>query len=179
MNDTGSDEERERAIDDFTRAGRQSSRLSVMFRHAIASKLGLTVTDMECLDFLTDTGSATAGQLADQTNLTTGAITSMIRRLEQAGYVTSRRDPADRRRVIVTLMPEKLDQGRRLYASFAEDGQRMINDYSTRQLQFLARHYDRMTEIYLAQLQKIRTDTTEQHHADAPQMIASEPRPSL
>jgi DNA-binding MarR family transcriptional regulator len=105
-----------------------------------------------------DTRSATAGQLAEQTNLTTGAITSMIRRLEQAGYVTSQRDPADRRRVIVTLVPEKLDQGRRLYAAFAEDGRRMINDYSTGQLQFLARHYDRMSEIYLAQLQKVRAD---------------------
>src|SRR5262249_41986658 len=115
MNDTGSDEEREHAISAFTRAGRESSRLAVMFRHALASRLGLTVTDMECVDFLTDTGSATAGQIAERTNLTTGAITSMIRRLEQAGYVTSHRDPADRRRVVVTLAPEKLDHGRQLY----------------------------------------------------------------
>jgi MarR family transcriptional regulator, organic hydroperoxide resistance regulator len=157
MNIAGNDDARERAIGHVMRAGRDSSRLSVMFRHAIASKLGLTVTDMECLDFLMDTGSATAGQLADRTNLTTGAITSMIRRLEQAGHVTSRRDPDDRRRVIVTIVPEKLDQGRRLYAAFAEDGQRMIDGYSTRQLEFLARHYDRMSEIYLTQLQRIRT----------------------
>jgi MarR family transcriptional regulator, organic hydroperoxide resistance regulator len=157
MNDAGSQQDRDRAIGDFGRAGRESSRLSVMFRHAIAGRLGLTVTDMECVDFLMDTGSATAGQLAEQTNLTTGAITSMIRRLEQAGYVTAQRDPADRRRVIVTLVPAKLGQGRHLYTAYLEASQRLLDDYDTQELQFLARHYDRMSAIYLAQLKTLRS----------------------
>ncbi|GLH96596.1 MarR family winged helix-turn-helix transcriptional regulator [Phytohabitans aurantiacus] len=144
--------DREEALAEFMRAGRESSRLSVLFRHALAAKLGLTVTDMECLDFLMDTGSATAGQLAEQTNLTTGAITSMIRRLEQAGYVTSGRDPADRRRVVVTPVPERLDDGRALFASFGQRVGRLVDEYSTAELRLLARHYDRMSEIYRAEI---------------------------
>jgi DNA-binding MarR family transcriptional regulator len=132
------------------RAGRESSRLSVMFRHAIAARMGLTVTDMECLDFLMDAGWATAGQLAEQTNLTTGAITSMIRRLERAGYVTSGRDPGDRRRVIVTPVPEQLEQGRDLYAAFGEKLLRLVEGYSTEELDLLTRHYDQMSAIYRA-----------------------------
>ena len=130
--------DREEALAEFMRAGRESSRLSVLFRHALAAKLGLTVTDMECLDFLMDTGSATAGQLAEQTNLTTGAITSMIRRLEQAGYVTSGRDPADRRRVVVTPVPASLDDGRALFASFGQRVGRLVGEYSTAELRLLA-----------------------------------------
>ena len=91
------------AIADLMRAGRETSRLSMVFRYAIAERLGLTVSDLECLDYLADVGSATAGQVAERTNLTTGAVTSMLRRLQQAGYVTAERDPADRRRVTVTL----------------------------------------------------------------------------
>ncbi|HET6483242.1 MAG TPA: MarR family transcriptional regulator, partial [Actinoplanes sp.] len=83
------------AIADLMRAGRENSRLSMVFRYAIAERLGLTVSDLECLDFLADVGSATAGQVAERTNLTTGAVTSMLRRLQQAGYVTAERDPAD------------------------------------------------------------------------------------
>jgi len=95
------------AIADLMRAGREMSRLSMVFRYAIAERLGLTVSDLECLDYLADVESATAGQVAERTNLTTGAVTSMLRRLQQAGYVSAERDPADRRRVIVTLRPER------------------------------------------------------------------------
>lgn len=148
----------ERAISEFMRAGRESSRLSVMFRHAVAARLALTVTDMECLDFLSDTGSATAGQLAEQTNLTTGAITSMIRRLERAGYVTAERDPADRRRVVVTLVPHRLEDGVRLYASFGKATTDVISRYNVEELRLLARHHDEMSAIYRTQLSTLRAD---------------------
>jgi DNA-binding MarR family transcriptional regulator len=153
-------DERERAIAEFQRAGRESSRLSVLFRHAIAGRLGLTVTDMECLDFLMDTGSATAGRLAEQTNLTTGAVTSLIRRLEQAGYVTSRRDPADRRRVVVTINPARIAEGVQLYESFGAETGRVIAGYSTEELLFLARHYDRMSTVFTGQLEQLRDGVT-------------------
>ena len=47
----------------------------------------------------------TAGQLADLTGPTTGAITGMLNRLEEAGLVRRERDPDDGRRVIVRLAP--------------------------------------------------------------------------
>jgi DNA-binding MarR family transcriptional regulator len=151
---TGRDDDpaRRHAIEEFMRAGRESSRLSVLFRHVLAAKLGLTVSDMECVDFLMDTGSATAGELAERTNLTTGAITSMIRRLERAGYVTATRDPADRRRVIVTLVPERLEHGRQLYASFGQRVDQVIAGYRTEEIAFLARHHDRMSAVYSDEL---------------------------
>ncbi|GGK81845.1 MarR family winged helix-turn-helix transcriptional regulator [Mangrovihabitans endophyticus] len=150
-------DERERAVAEFQRAGRESSRLSVLFRHALAGRLGLTVTDMECLDFLMDTGSATAGQLAEQTNLTTGAITSMIRRLEHAGYISSERDPADRRRVVATINPAKIAEGVELYQSYGDEVAEVLNGYTTEQLVFLSQHYDRMSAAYTRQMQRLRT----------------------
>ncbi|MFI5273496.1 MAG: MarR family transcriptional regulator [Ktedonobacterales bacterium] len=63
----------------------------------------MTVTDMEVIDILAATGPAAAGQLADLTGLTTGAITGMLNRLEEAGLVRRERDPTDGRRVIVRL----------------------------------------------------------------------------
>ncbi len=52
----------------------------------------------------------TAGQLAQRTRLTTGAITKIVDRLADAGYVRRAGDPRDRRRVIV----EFTDRTRRL-----------------------------------------------------------------
>jgi len=153
------------AIADLMRAGRETSRLSTVFRYAIAERLGLTVSDLECLDYLADVGSATAGQVAERTNLTTGAVTSMLRRLQQAGYVTAERDPADRRRVIVTLRPERIAELERPYERFAERAGRLIEGYSVEEVMLLVRHYDRMRAMYLAELDRLRSGDTAQRSA--------------
>jgi DNA-binding MarR family transcriptional regulator len=144
------------AIADLMRAGRETSRLSMVFRYAIAERLGVTVSDLECLDYLADAGSATAGQIAEQTNLTTGAVTSMLRRLQQAGYVTAERDPADRRRIIVTLRPERAAELERPYERFAAEAGRLVEGYSAEEVRLLVRHYDRMQAMYLAELDRLR-----------------------
>ncbi|MFF0120490.1 MarR family winged helix-turn-helix transcriptional regulator [Micromonospora arida] len=153
------------AIADLMRAGREMSRLSMVFRYAIAERLGLTVSDLECLDYLADVGSATAGQVAERTNLTTGAVTSMLRRLQQAGYVTAERDPADRRRLIVTLRPERTAELKQPYEQFAEGAERLIEGYSVEEVRLLVRHYDRMQAMYLAELDRLRGGETAQRSA--------------
>ncbi|MEV6298479.1 MarR family transcriptional regulator [Actinoplanes sp. NPDC051861] len=144
-------------IVDLMRAGRETSRLSTVLRYAIADRLGLTVSDLECLDFLADAGSATAGQVAERTNLTTGAVTSMLRRLQQAGWVTAERDPADRRRVIVTLRPERAAELDRPYEGFAERAGRLVEGYTSDEVELLVRHHHRLQEMYLAELDHLRS----------------------
>jgi len=153
------------AIADLMRAGRENSRLAMVFRYAIAERLGLTVSDLECLDYLADVGSATAGQVAERTNLTTGAVTSMLRRLQQAGYVTAERDPADRRRVIVTLRPERAAELDRPYERFAERAERLIEGYTVKELTFLVGHFGRLQTMYLDELDHLRSGDTAQRSA--------------
>ncbi|MEU5902957.1 MarR family transcriptional regulator [Micromonospora sp. NPDC047527] len=155
------DPARTSAIADLMRAGREMSRLSMVFRYAIAERLGLTVSDLECLDYLADAGSATAGQVAERTNLTTGAVTSMLRRLKQAGYVTAERDPVDRRRVIVTLRPERIAELKRPYERFAERTARLVEGYNAEEVLLLVRHYDRMQAMYHAELDRLRSGLSE------------------
>lgn len=148
------------AITDLMRAGRENSRLSMVFRYAIADRLGVTVSDLECLDFLADVGSATAGQVAARTNLTTGAVTSMLRRLQQAGYITAERDPADRRRTIVTIRPERIAELDRPYERFAERARRLVEGYSVEEVMLLVRHFGRLQELYLTELERLRSGDT-------------------
>lgn len=150
------------AITDLMRAGRENSRLSMVFRYAIAERLGLTVSDLECLDYLADVGSATAGQIAERTNLTTGAVTSMLRRLQQAGYLTTERDPADRRRVIVTIRPEQIPELERPYERFAERVGRLVEGYRVEEIMLLVRHFGHMQAMYLAELDRLRDEDTTQ-----------------
>jgi len=81
---------------------------SVMFSQVVADKVGLHSTDNECLDFLVLNGPSTAGQLAQYTGLTTGAVTAMVDRLIKAGYVRREHSEEDRRKVLVIPNTEKI-----------------------------------------------------------------------
>ena len=78
-----------------------------IFGQTIAIRLGLSESDIDALELLIDTGAATAGRLSEVMGLTTGAVTRVIDRLEQAGYVRRETDPSDRRRVVVEVVPER------------------------------------------------------------------------
>lgn len=96
----------------LTKELRQFTGLAAALFRTAATRAGMTVTDMQVIDLLESGGPATAGQLADLTGLTTGAITGMLNRLEEAGLVRRERDPNDGRRVIVRLERGKDEMGK-------------------------------------------------------------------
>jgi DNA-binding MarR family transcriptional regulator len=96
---------------------RTSSARAVMLHQAVADRFGLNATDHKCLNFLIKSGPVTAGRLGELTGLTTGAVTGIIDRLEQAGFVVRERDPDDRRRVVVKPVKEKIEEFDRLFHS--------------------------------------------------------------
>lgn len=81
--------------------GREFSDAVVLFHEMVAERLGLNATDFKCFGILKRSGPLSAGQLAEETGLTSGAITGVLNRLERAGFVRRQQDPTDRRRVIV------------------------------------------------------------------------------
>ncbi|MGI5323173.1 MarR family winged helix-turn-helix transcriptional regulator [Actinomadura nitritigenes] len=101
--------DRERMMAQLQAGMQRSTMFTVLLHHATASKAGMNVTDAQCVNALTLDGPQTPGRLAELMGITTGgAITAVIDRLEKAGYVKRTRDPDDRRRVIVELVPENV-----------------------------------------------------------------------
>ncbi|MFN8489591.1 MAG: MarR family transcriptional regulator [Caldilineaceae bacterium] len=74
---------------------------AVMFHQAASLRMGLNSTDGKSVGVLRETGPLTAGELAELIGLTTGAVTGVIDRLEQRGFVRRVADPHDRRRVVI------------------------------------------------------------------------------
>jgi DNA-binding MarR family transcriptional regulator len=91
------------------------------FDERLARKLKLSQTDVRCLDLIGRLGPMTAGKLAEESSLTTGAVTFILDRLEAAGMVTRRRDTDDRRRVWVEIVPEAQQRLAGLQQPIAED----------------------------------------------------------
>lgn len=104
----GVSEKRETLLREVEVENRKRTLGGVFFLQAVAEQSGMNLTDVQCLAALTATGPLTAGQLAEVLGLTTGAITGVVKRLEQAKYVLRDTDPADGRRVILRPDPEAL-----------------------------------------------------------------------
>lgn len=85
----------------FDVAGRAVGEATLRLDRAIAARLGINESDYKCLDILLNRGAIQAGELARATGFTTGAVTGIVTRLVQAGYVERLADPADARRVVV------------------------------------------------------------------------------
>jgi|SRR5437667_1167007 len=146
---SGSQKTRAELLGELAREFRQFMGLGSSFFRAAAERLGLTVTDMQVIDLLESEGEATAGQLADLVGLTTGAITGMLNRLEEAGLVRRERDPNDGRRVIVRLARDK-DEMQKVGSIFASLGQAWVelaSQYDEEQLAFLLEFLERSSAL--------------------------------
>jgi DNA-binding Lrp family transcriptional regulator len=86
---------------DTTEAYRRYLDAVGLYGLAVSDAAGLHATDWHALSILATAGSLTPGELAERTNLTTGATTRLIDRLENGGHVRRVQHPTDRRRVIV------------------------------------------------------------------------------
>ncbi|NCD70220.1 MarR family winged helix-turn-helix transcriptional regulator [Mucilaginibacter agri] len=146
------------SIYDLMWAVRKFTRSSLILQHMIAQDIGLNVTDTECMDFLQEMGPSTAGALAKATRLTTGAITNVIDRLEKAGFVKRSADPTDRRKVIVTFVPDKHTNAKIHYAALSTVVAELFSTYTEEQLKFLTDHTNALNEIYQEQALKIKED---------------------
>jgi DNA-binding MarR family transcriptional regulator len=120
-------------------AVRRSTGQGVIFGQTVASKAGISNSDLECLDFLIMDGRVTAGRLAEVTGLTTGAITGVVDRLEKAGLVRRERDENDRRKVFVVTVPENIAKIGKFYEPMQKAVLRDWETYSDAELRLLLR----------------------------------------
>jgi MarR family transcriptional regulator, organic hydroperoxide resistance regulator len=95
---------------------------SILYNQQIADRVGLRLSDMQCINALELMGPSTPGELARFTGLTTGGVTVMLDRLEKGGYLKREPNPRDRRSVLVRLNPAK---AKKLQASYGEVNERM------------------------------------------------------
>jgi DNA-binding MarR family transcriptional regulator len=151
------------AEDRLNRLVRDLSTETILLHQAIADRLGLNITDHKCLGFLLDAGApVTAGQVAEMTGLTTGAVTGILDRLEQAGFVRRKRDAGDRRRVLIELNLEKVR--RQVFPIFEKLAKRMSalgSSYSKRDLAVISDFMEKgvaLSREYRAQVRQ-GTDT--------------------
>jgi DNA-binding MarR family transcriptional regulator len=127
------------------------------FDHLAAERLGINDTDLDCINIIERRGGVTAGELADESGLTTGAVTGVIDRLERAGYARRSHDKADRRKVVVEVTPEFYERADRIWGPMAREwGERISNRFTADQLDVVAEFLRTTTEIGRRHMERLR-----------------------
>ncbi|MFI6001540.1 MarR family winged helix-turn-helix transcriptional regulator [Streptomyces sp. NPDC051366] len=133
--------------------------LGLIGQQEVAQLLGLNVTDLTCLGHVLGAGDTPlgAGDLAELTNLTTGAVTGVLNRLERAGYARRQPDPADRRRVRVVADPAAAARVFAVYEPFYARLGAVFAEYSPDEIAVIADWFARATVEMTAHLAEVRS----------------------
>jgi DNA-binding MarR family transcriptional regulator len=113
-----------------------------------AAQLGLNKTDHRCMDIIQRHGRISAGQLAEAANLSTGATTAAIDRMERAGFVRRVPDEHDRRRVLIELSEHALTVGWRVFEPIVRANLEFLDSFSEEELETIHAFLTRCAEHY-------------------------------
>lgn len=129
---------------------------SIQMHEAIGKKAGMSGTDHKYLGFLLQRGQMTAGEFSIITGLTTGAVTSLIDRLEKKNLVKRQPDETDRRKVIIVPDTEKI-MGllKPLYEDFQTNTEKLFVTFSSEELTILERYFLNATELMNHKIQTL------------------------
>jgi DNA-binding MarR family transcriptional regulator len=140
-------------------AFRSSGNLDRAFDNRAAEALGVNLTDLHALNIVENRGGLTAGALAAEAGLTSGAVTGVVDRLERAGYARRVPDPADRRRVKIEVTdrfyvradevwhPLAADWHAELARRFTTDQLAVITEFLDATNDLTRRHVERLTKV--------------------------------
>lgn len=140
------------------RLGREIQRTE----QAIADAVGINTTDLHCLEILRSRGPIPASELAEASGLSRAAITTVIDRMERAGFACRVDDPADRRRVVVELTPVSEEQGRQMFGDLMRSSLELHAGYTTEQLELLLDFVSRTTSLLVAHAERVGTRSSGQ-----------------
>lgn len=116
----------------------------VILLHELACRqASISTADHYYLVLFARYGTMTAGELAQRTGLTTGAITGLMARLKKSKMIRRTFDPADRRKVILepnlTRLAEHMDRYNKAYKIGFEN---LFKQFSEPQAKILERYLE-------------------------------------
>jgi DNA-binding MarR family transcriptional regulator len=137
---------------------RRMSAQGVLLSSAVAGHVGLSSSDLECLDFIVmaEAEAITAGQLAASTGLTSGAVTGLVDRLEKAGFVRREYDRADRRKVRIVPVEAAVQRLGTYYAPLARRTESLWAEYTEEQLRTILEFARRSVAVAADEAARIR-----------------------
>lgn len=132
----------------FKEISRSYSDASILMHEAIARKAGLSGTDHKYLGLIIKNEEMTAGDIAEMTGLTTGAVTGLIDRLEKVKLVKRKADKNDRRKVLIVPNTQKsMELLEPIFEDLQKRTQQLVSSFSKEEMVIIERYFQSATDI--------------------------------
>jgi DNA-binding MarR family transcriptional regulator len=133
---------------------------TVLFHHAMAAQLGLSVTDLKCLDLLRQARTPlTPVNLAELTGMTGGAMTAVADHLERARFVERVHSRTDRRRWELRLLPERQQELDALFEPLTDATNELCRGYSDDELAVVLDFVTKLGPVMIEETERLRWKT--------------------
>ena len=126
------------------------------FDEMAAHRLGVSRTDLRCIEILVRERRTSPGVLRPALGLTSGGVTAMLSRLERQGYLRRFSHPWDGRRVIVEVTDQAVTRTQGLYGPIAGDSADLVRGVGAEDLRLLADFLHDCRELYERHLTRVR-----------------------
>lgn len=137
-------------------AARRHYAAYALFNQALANRLGLHPTDLQCVSLLDlEPEPLSTGEIAKLLGLTSGSATRLVDRLEAAGFVERVPDPRDRRKTLVSLATRR---GAEVDTAWDVPGNAFdeaLGTFDTDELAVIERYLRRTAEVGSEQAQRL------------------------
>jgi DNA-binding MarR family transcriptional regulator len=153
-------EQRQTAIRRLVEALRSLQLASDLLDEAYADFVGINRTDLRCMDIVDQRGRVTAGELAREAGLTTGAVTAVVDRMETAGLLQRTYDANDRRKVWIELTPDAQRLGEEVYGPLDQAGQMHLASLGDEQVLTIIGFLEVSRRITMENVEAIRSRTS-------------------
>lgn len=117
---------------------------AIFFNTQAAEKVGLGLTDMQMVHMLQLHGPSTPGRLAAWTGLSSGGVTVALDRLEKAGYLRREPNPADRRSLLVALLPGRMRKLTAMYEGVESETRSLLASLTEDDLEAVDRFFEKL-----------------------------------
>jgi DNA-binding MarR family transcriptional regulator len=151
-----SKDKKQELVDELLHLARAHEAANDAFDEVAREKLGINRTDLRCLNIIDNSGPMTAGRLAELSGLTTAAVTSVLDRLERAGYARRVRDQPDRRQVMVEVTPLLAERATPIWGPLGEEARSTLSRMSAEELRALIDFYRLGIELNERHIERVR-----------------------
>ena len=141
-------------------AAREHGIGTILFRNALAKRLGLNLTESLCLTVLGIKSVSTPTELARYIGLTTGSTTALLDRLEKRSFIQRKPNPEDRRGVIIEIDETYARTAQGLVAGIQKAHRELIARYSEGELETIADFLHRLAGKLGEQAERIGSEAS-------------------
>lgn len=135
---------------------------AIQMHETVARRAGLPGTDHKYLGFLLEKGRMTAGDLAQVTGLTTGAVTGLIDRFEKRELVKRQFAENDRRKVLIEPNTETIMALLEpLYRDFRNQSEALTASFSDEEIQVVETYFSKAIDLMRQITQNLNDKQTE------------------